>query len=254
VRASTEEFLYVLLWTADSFLRPSLRNAIDPESFEAWAWRNDLGRRLAQLERRKLIERGTGRVVQLTEAGRLTALGGRDPLVRWARPWDGHWRLILFDLPAEETALRLKLWRLLRAEHFGYLQRSVWLAVDSLTEARRIMSAAPIDPESFVCFEGKPAGGESDEAIVRGAWDFAEIGHRYEEHLEVIRSFPRHLEPTPSGFAQARAWVGRELRAWRAAVERDPLLPRALWPRGYSGQRSWDARNDAFARLARRLS
>jgi len=237
VRASTEELLYVLLWTADSCLRPSWRHALDPGGFESWAWRNGLGRRLAELERRKLVERmpelSHERVVRLTEHGRIAALGGRDPVNRWARPWDGRWRLVLFDLPVGEAGLRLKLWRILRAEHFGYLQHSVWLTPDPVGEARGILAAAPANPEGFFLFEGRPASGESDQAIVRGAWDFGEINQRYEEYLAVAHACPRRFTKDAAGFVHLQTWARREHAAWRQAVGRDPLLPLALLPRSY---------------------
>ncbi|HYD83142.1 MAG TPA: hypothetical protein VEA63_03800, partial [Opitutus sp.] len=82
MKPQTEEFLYFLLWTADSVMRPTWRNVSD--SFESWAWRNGLGRRLADLEARKILERhpepDLSRVVRLTQRGKDLALGGRDPV------------------------------------------------------------------------------------------------------------------------------------------------------------------------------
>ena len=119
----------MLLWTADAFLRPTWRDTLAPD-FEAWAWRRGLTRRLAQLEQRKLLKQhpansASARIVRLTEAGRLLVLGGRDPVERWARTWDGRWRLLLFDLPSTEAATRANLRRFMQAQHLGYLQHSV---------------------------------------------------------------------------------------------------------------------------------
>src|SRR6266496_3474214 len=106
MQAKTEELLYLLLWTCDMFTRPTFRNLTD--SFEAWAYRKGFRRQLAKLERQKLLESLTvghdqshqlERVRRLTETGRLHALGGRDPDAWWRRRWDGHWRLVLFDVP-----------------------------------------------------------------------------------------------------------------------------------------------------------
>src|SRR6266513_1066496 len=43
------------------------------------------------------------RLYRLTAQGRLHALGGRDPQEQWARPWDGRWRLVLFDVPTGQN-------------------------------------------------------------------------------------------------------------------------------------------------------
>lgn len=192
----------MLLWTADSLLRPSWRDALGPD-FEGWAWRHGLTRRLAQLEQRKLLEQHPAsppseRIVRLTAAGRLTALGGRDPVERWARPWDGRWRLVLFDLPSVEVAMRSKLRRLLHSEHFGYLQNSVWLTPDSLAETHRIIRSIPTNPEGFLLFEGRPAGGEPDAELVKGAWDFDAINAHYEKHLAVVRAAPGDMPRKPA--------------------------------------------------------
>ena len=51
----TEEFLNLLLWSADMLSRPTFRNLTD--SYESWAYRNGLMRQAAFLERGQLVER-----------------------------------------------------------------------------------------------------------------------------------------------------------------------------------------------------
>ena len=171
MRASTEEFLYTLVWTADSILQPTWRNL--NETFESWAYRNALGRRLEILERSKLLERkspsDTCRVYRLTAEGRRMALGGGDPQERWERHWDGHWRIVMFDLPIWASALRTQLRRFLLQHRFGYLQQSVWITPDGLEEVQQKLEGLPADVESLTLFDGRPCGGESDAALVRGA-------------------------------------------------------------------------------------
>lgn len=247
MKASTEQLLYTLLWTADTLMRPTWRNLND--GFESWAWRNGLTRRLAELERRKLIERRAGptlaRVVRLTEAGRLAAIGGRDPLARWGRRWDGRWRLVLFDLPSHRGELRKRLWRTLRLQQqFGYLQNSVWITPDPADSVRSLLGGTSVEADAFVVFEGRPAGGETDADIVTAAWDFEAINHRYEQHQRVLAARPR-------AGPQLATWAQRENAAWRDALRIDPLLPAALLPRGYRGQTALAERKRAFAQLAR---
>lgn len=259
MRASTEEFLYVLWFTAETLLRPSWRNVLGPD-FDAWAWRKGLTRRLAQLEQQQLLERHpvdaptTERIVRLTEAGRIAALGGRDPVARWARAWDGRWRILLFDLPGDAAALRTKLHRLLRDRHFGYLQDSVWLTPDPVEDVRAAIGRTAAEPESLIVFEGRPITGEPDTALVAGAWDFGEINRRYDRHLDVLHTAPRNLPAGSGGRERLRGWALRELAAWKEAVEIDPLLPLALLPADYRGRAAWSTRCETLASLARRLS
>jgi phenylacetic acid degradation operon negative regulatory protein len=188
MRASTEEFLYFLLWNADTLMNPTWRNLND--GFEAWAWRHDLGRRIAELEKLKLLESNPGldcrRIVRLTESGRRMALGGRDPLESWRRSWDGRWRMIVFDIPVFKGALRAHMWRYLRSHAFGYLQDSVWITPDSLDAVRAVISSDAPNAEALMLFEGSPCGGETNECVVKGAWNFEEVNrcyHRVIAHL-----------------------------------------------------------------------
>ncbi|MFN7341937.1 MAG: hypothetical protein ACK5TA_01230, partial [bacterium] len=68
------------------------------------------------------------RLHRLTEAGRNAANGGRDPEVAWATPWDGKWRLFLFDIPEAENTKRRQLTRALAKAGCGCLQGSVWIS------------------------------------------------------------------------------------------------------------------------------
>jgi DNA-binding transcriptional regulator PaaX len=117
MKSKTEELLYFLLWSAEMLVRPTFRNV--SEGYEAWAYRKGLLRQAQTLERRNLIERHpqdrSQRLYRLTEAGRLQALGGRDPETQWSRSWDGRWRLVVFDIPIKQNGRRDKLRRYLRS-------------------------------------------------------------------------------------------------------------------------------------------
>jgi DNA-binding transcriptional regulator PaaX len=240
-----EELLYFLLWTADPFLSANWRRLDD--SFEAWAWRNHLGRRLAELQRQKLIERhpepNLDRVVRLTEEGRRLALGGRDPIAQWSRPWDGLWRLILFDIPISQPKLRQRFWRTLRQLNFGYLQGSVWATPDSAASLRSLLRETTVQADSLLIVEGRPAAGECDAEIVQAAWDFEEVNRRYQRYL-------RLLEARLPGRAGLPAWTHQELTAWRHATHLDPFLPQALLPEGYLGFDALREKKRVISRLA----
>lgn len=244
MKPATEEFLYFLLWTADTLLRPSWRNVTGSDSFESWAYRNGLLRRLGELERLKLIETrtpqgGTERLVRLTAAGRESALAGVDPVPEWERPWDGRWRLVMFDVPQSIARQRVLLRRALRDRRFGYLQNSVWISPDSLDEIRRRMEGTRSNVEGLAFFEGRPGGGESDQDLVLGAWDFPEIFARYEAWHRVAEAAPKNRPATTAAADVIRSWAERERAAWAQVVARDPFLPAPLLPANYPGRSAW---------------
>jgi DNA-binding transcriptional regulator PaaX len=246
MKPRTEELLYFLLWTADTLMKPSWRH-LEGDSFEGWAWRNGLGRRLAELAHQQLIERhpepNLDRVVRLTDKGKQLALGGRDPMEQWSRTWDGIWRFVLFDVPTGHDHLRQQLLRVLRRRYFGYLQKSVWVTPDPTSDVHAVISETRANPDAFLVIEGKPAAGETDAEIVDGAWDFALINRRYEQYLTLLG---KPLPATP----RLIEWARRENTAWKAALKTDPLLPSRLLPAGYLGREALQRRKAIFSRLA----
>jgi phenylacetic acid degradation operon negative regulatory protein len=240
----TEEFLNFLLWTADRLSHPTFRNLT--ESYESWAYRNGLLRQLRILRQRELIESASGsvddRLYRLTEKGRLHALGGRDPQKQWTRPWDGRWRLVLFDVPMARNAHREKMRRYLRSRGCGCLQGSVWVTPDPLQTEREILAGGKVDVASLLLLEARPCAGESDAEIVSGAWDFDLINQLYSVAIGVLDRRPSGSLHNPRAAGALRRWAAEEREAWLAAVTEDPLLPEPLLPAGYFGRRAWQRR------------
>lgn len=256
MQPKTEEFLNMLLWSLDTAMRPTFRNLT--ETYEGWAYRNGLPRQAGHLASRGYLECRNphgpdARVYRLTERGRLHAIGGRDPDREWNRPWDGYWRLVLFDIGEEEAAQRDRLRRYLRSNGFGYLQHSVWISPHPLDKENEALAGLSVDVESLILLEARPVAGESDRDIVRGAWDFAAINKRYSAHLAVLQARPRESVAVPGTARKLKDWARRERTAWLHAIAADPLLPRALWPSGYLGSRAWEKRKKEFRAIGKLL-
>jgi phenylacetic acid degradation operon negative regulatory protein len=253
VKPRTEELLYLLLWGADQLARPSFRNLTD--SFENWAYRNGFVRQLQDLEARQILERQPSGAVEaiyrLSESGRLIALGGRDPVAQWKRHWDGLWRMVVFDLPETKSAARKKLRRFLKDSGFGYLQNSVWISPDPLSEITQELSERAKDVESLVTLEARPAASETDAEIVAGAWDFTRINQRYERCLRVFGQLPQVRAKEDGPARDLRRWAQQEKAAWHEAISADPLLPDQLLPASYLGKKVWQERMRTLTAAAR---
>ena len=255
MHAKTEEFLNLLLWSAEVLLQPTFRNLTG--SYEGWAYRNGLAKQVPRLVRQGLLEHNAGasedRLYRLTAQGRLHVLGGRDPEEQWSRSWDGQWRLVLFDVPVTRSAQHKKLWRYLRERGFGYLQDSVWVSPDPLDQERRIFGDGKINVESLILLEARPATGESDAEIVAGAWDFDLINRRYARILKLLDEFPRSSLRNEGAAKSLLRWAQAEREAWLDAVSNDPLLPRRILPSDYLGQQAWRRRTEIFRDAGRHL-
>lgn len=181
----------------------------------------------------------------------MIVLGGRDPETHWKRKWDGYWRMFIFDLPAKRVALRRRLLRWLRNRGFGFLQNSVWIHTDPVSDVTEALKDFREDVESFTIMESRCAFGFSNAAIVQGAWYFDEIEKRQHGYLSVIDRCLvtlRRDEVTPP---EAFRLVREERDAWEHAMELDPLLPQTLLPRNYLGCQAWEKRKQFLHRLAK---
>jgi len=255
LKDKTEELLYLLLWACDRITRPTFRNLTD--SFEEWVYQNGFRDQLSALEKQKLLEcqrlSDGQRLHRLTEAGRLSALGARDPVSQWKRRWDGKWRMVLYDVPQTRSSDRTRLRRSLADRGFGYLQNSVWVTPDPLTEERAALTSATVDVESMILLETRPCAGETDAEIVAGAWNFDAINANYDRHGQVLDQVPTQFLQSENEAQSLQQWCREERLAWNDALSRDPLLPERLLPSNYRGCNSWERRLQVLAKVGRRI-
>ncbi len=205
----------------------------------AWKWHqsahaNDLRLKRLLNNRRYFFNETVGgrRFLRLTPEARRMANGGRDLQAHWDHQWDGVWRMVLFDIPESERNTRERLRRSLKQLGFGCLQNSTWVTpfpIDSLSFPRKSRQA---NAKKLCLFESRPCGGETNPQIVKAAWNFPAIQQLYHLHRDILKHPPKK----DAEFAEWEDWMARECSAWRDAVQADPLLPRALWPKGYKGE------------------
>ena len=240
MKPKTELMLYMLGWVAGKAFSRSFERQL--EGFEQWAYRNGLLRRIHELETKAFIERsGDGRPLQgflkLTEAGMKAALGGRDPERAWDAPWDGKWRLFLFDLPSDQHALRKHFLRALRSCGCGWLQQSVWISPVLPEEMTEFLNHSDDRPGALILLEALSRGPELDRLMVEDAWDFEKVAKVHAELAAVLADLPEN--PSISGVLE---WAQHEQAATKRMLAVDPLLPRKLCPLGYKGFEVWEKR------------
>lgn len=203
------------------------------------------------LVRRETVDGGEDRW-DLTAIGRACLAGRRDPEQEWLREWDGKWRLLCFDLPADRPRQRGALRRVMRSLGLGTIQRSVWISWSSESVEEAVEAALAIGyrrhPDELLIVEqvGRLGGFEHGE-VVNVAWPFDRINAGYDAYLRQVERFIEEVEPkralkqrlSPSDVGER---IGRERQLWTAATRADPLLPRPLHPEGYRGPEAASAR------------
>ncbi|MBK8478099.1 MAG: hypothetical protein IPL39_17880 [Opitutaceae bacterium] len=215
--------------TASALARPTVANLTGSYDDEP------LDRKLRRLAARGVItlpDPADPRIVRLTEAGQALAHHGVSPSERWARPWDGRWRMVLFDISEHEHPVRDRFRHVLRQARLGYLQGSVWISPDPLEQLRDTVRAMTANPEALLFFEGRPFAAESDAALVNGAWDFPRLDEAHRECLGILAHPPADTDSSH----RWKTWLLKEHDAWLRALDLDPLLPSVLLPKSYQGQ------------------
>ena len=208
-----------------------------------------------RLRQQKMIEqsgRGPSAEIKITDAGR-HRVRVRRPADHWDRPWDGHWRVFLFDLPARQQKDRVVLWRALREARFGLLQRSVWIwPFEVEPELRQVLQTRG-SPGAACGFEVSRLFLCEATEVVASSWNFVAIGRAHETYLKHLVANVTSLNRADNLSELARvARVERD--AYQDAFAIDPLLPRPLWPKSYKGT-GVEQRHQVFmARLRTRVA
>ena len=240
ISAKIEFLLYCLLDTLDLLTNPSAhlfgRRSGAPDL--EWEGR----KKSAYLVKRGLVESEIDaqrrRVYRLTRSGAICALGGRDPQAGWTMPWDGQWRLVIYDIPESDRKLRLRLRRELSRHGFGCLQKSVWISPHPAQTLKTKLKKLKIDVSVMAIMEARPDDSDPPARIVARAWNFGRLNLLYEEHQAHLKLAPK----ATSSPSYTRQWALQERSTWSEIIQYDPFLPDCLLPREYLGQKVWRRR------------
>jgi DNA-binding transcriptional regulator PaaX len=150
-----------------------------------------------------------------------------DPRTCWDRRWDQKWRLVAYDIPSRPQARRQKLWRWLKQNRLGQLQRSLWVSAKPLEEIRNLFQEAA-NSHTLLLWEAPTPVGLHPVSIVEQAWKMGDIDSGYQSVLNFTSE-----DPSPENICKATF-------RWHQAVQEDPLLPRSLYPKSFRGFRATD--------------
>ena len=145
--------------------------------------------------------------------------------------WDGRFDLVVIDPPAQR-ADRGRLASNLSFLGYGAIDAGTWVAAHPTDEVESLLEEAGVRFERFTA--SHTGGTDGSTALVRRAWDLAEIGAAYEE-------FVRELTPVVSAVSaltdDEAAYAARFtlVHAWRTFLFRDPQLPPELLPERWPG-------------------
>jgi phenylacetic acid degradation operon negative regulatory protein len=174
----------------------------------------------------------TDRAWQLLDEGRSRIFD------RVTGPWDGQWRMVIYQVPETERALRERLRQRLSWLAFGALAPSVWVSPHDragglgaeLTADLMSRPAGRLD-----VFVARSAGVAADRDMAARAWDLAALDRDYAAWLATYRPRLRRYR----GGMEGRAALVERMRLvhdYRMFPFRDPDLPPELLPAHWSGR------------------
>jgi phenylacetic acid degradation operon negative regulatory protein len=187
---------------------------------------------------------GPGYLLTPKAARRLDEAASRIYRTR-ADSWDGRFDLVVMDPPAQR-AERVRLASNLSFLGYGAIDTATWVSTRRTDEVGTLLAEAGIRFERFAASHSD--GIDGAVALVRRAWNLAEIGAAYED-------FVRDLSPVVSaigtGSDDEEAYAARFMlvHAWRAFLFRDPQLPPELVPERWPGTAAADFFDSHAARL-----
>ena len=238
-----EDLMNFLLWNAEKVINPSWRTW--DRSFDDWVYRNTNRSQFHRLIQHQWVERekkGPRYSYQLSAQGRIAAFGGVDPPTRWQRAWDGLWRMVVFDIEESRREQRLKLWRHLRQQRCGFLQKSVWIQPDPFLDSLQHTLGLQADVSGLIILEARSRPDFPDQQMVKKAWDFSKINTAYAEYISFANEWREKI--SRPGLSPKGRWslLREERQAWTFTVFLDPFLPQSLLPVNYLGIQAWQSR------------
>lgn len=176
------------------------------------------------------IEGGPGYQLSVRAVHRLDEALAR--VYRTGRPsWDGRFDLVVMTAP-ERRSERTRIAGTLSLLGYGRIDPSTWVSVRASDEVDTLLKEAGIPFERFTATHA--AGTSGAAALVRRAWDLAELAAAYDEFVAnqepAMAAVTRHSSDEVAYAARFRL-----VHDWRSFLFRDPLLPPALLPAPWPG-------------------
>lgn len=180
--------------------------------------------RLLTLGEIKKVEK-KGRVYyQLTSKG-LKKIRENIPILKLAaKPWDGKWRIVIFDIPEKKKKRRESLRRKLVDLGFGRWQKSVYIIPhDIRDEINRFFKSQKLD-QYCVCLEARRADLGDDRGLANRIWDLGKLEDEYREFIwdcEKIKNLP---------IEKRKGKIKDLWERYKGLIFKDPYLPIQLLP------------------------
>lgn len=244
----TRDLLILLATLVDEIDAWSFHNQMRRWMFDGWYKRSSVGptvSRLLSVGEIEKIEKGGKPFYRLTSKGS-GKLKENIPILKSAsQPWDGRWRIVIFDIKEEKKFLRESLRRKLLLLGFGKWQRSVYITPHDIEqEINQYLVSKGLFP-SCVCLVARRSDLGDDKALANKVWKLDDLNDDYQDFIDNCQKLIEKIEDKTIKDKEVRdLWL-----AYKELLLRDPHLPKELLPKDWLAEK---ARKE-FARACRKL-
>ena len=193
------------------------------------AFRTAIFRQINTGEITKIIDPKKGAVYRMSPKGQ-SRFYRNYPLARLRNePWDGKWRMVIYDLPCKQNNKRNYLRKKLIELGFGCYQKSVYVTpLDVLAELQEYIENHHLT-ELVVVFEGNRIFGEDIKMLAERLWNLGEINEKYFELEGKLKSCELR--------GKLKDEYGQLWDEFSNLLLKDPFLPADFLPDNWVGER-----------------
>lgn len=144
-----------------------------------------------------------------------------------SKPWDGKWRIVVFDIAEKERSLRNFLRDKLTSLGFGKLQESVYVTpLDVLFDLKEFLKEYDLYGKAIV-FEAKELFSVDPEVIANYVWRLDEINEEYRRLLDKAGEIKKNGE--------GKTEIKELKEKLFELLLKDPILPKEFLPKDWVG-------------------
>lgn len=233
-----KDLLFFLAFVVDEFTDDYYRHKLTKELYEGYYSKSTLRRSLSHLLTIGDIEKteSKGKVsYRLTSEGR-TKIKKEIPVLRFSnKKWDGYWRIVIFDIPEKNKAIREALRRKLTSLGFASWQKSVYIIPHDINDEinQYFMSNGLAD--TCICLTAKSSGLVNDRALAVKVWELNKLNNKYRKILDRCKNLDNDNKNKKKHLIR-EIWFN-----YQNLISIDPFLPKELLPNNWLRDKVKDA-------------
>lgn len=190
------------------------------------------------------IEKGGEVYMRITSEGKKTIKRDFPMLSLQNKPWDGKWRIVMFDVEEINKRVRNQLREKLKELGFGLLQKSVFISPHDIMKDFLEFSETSGIKDYLYLLETKDLIVGNKTEFANKVWRLGELNESYKNIIDEIEKIKNEYitdqdDRLKQLYIQNDSKVGKDVakirNKWLSVVICDPFLPKILLPQPWWG-------------------